>query len=239
MSSLFGNRLLDSVEREELKRFQRHLTRTCLVPGEMLDTRELTSPYLYFPQTGVVSLLSATAHGHSVEVALTSRDGMIGAFEAIGQAQPPLTARVQVEGDAWRLPLAVFREQLGNCGGLLSAVHGYLQCLMVQVAQSAVCNRFHTSEQRLARWLLTTAAAAERDTFTLTHDEIAQMIGSPRSAVTGAAAALRRAGFIDYTRGRLTILDRSGLQGIACECFEVVREALEIGCASTPPGRVA
>lgn len=234
-----GNRLLDALPPAELEQIQPDLSRTCLRAGAIVEIREQPPASLYFPVSAAVSLLARTRDGESVEIALAGRDGMIGAFEAIGQTHSPFAARVQIEGDAWRLPVAAFRRHLNRCGDLLTVVHGYLQCLMIQVAQSAICNRFHTSEQRLARWLLTTAVVSDRDTFMLTHEQIAQMVGGTRSAITAAAAALRDGELVDYSRGRLTILNHRGLEKVACECFGVVQEALSHGCVPSLSGRVA
>jgi CRP-like cAMP-binding protein len=233
MGALLGNRILDALAPGELEMLRPYLTPTSLRAGATVHAREMPSNYLYFPLSGVVSVLAETADGESVEVALAGRDGMVGAFEALGQAVPPFTSRVQVEGNALRLPAPVFRRQMNECGELLTVVHEYMQRLMVQVSQSAVCNRFHTSEQRLARWLLATALTAGRDTLELTHDEIAMILGAPRSAITEAAAALREAGLVDYSRGRLKIVDRSGLERAACECYRILEGA--IGSAPVPP----
>lgn len=226
MGILLGNRLLDALPANELAAIRGALVPATLQAGMTVSSPGIPGPSLYFPTSGVVSVLAQSAEGESVEVAVAGRDGMIGAFEALGHTQPPFTSLVQVSGEALRLPVEVFRQQLDSCGDLLDVVHQYVQCLMVQVSQSAVCNRFHTAEQRLARWLVTIARASDSDRFELTHDALAQMIGSPRPAVSGAASALRDAGLIDYTRGRVTILDRRGLERAACACVRVVERAL-------------
>lgn len=230
MGTQLGNRLLDALPAGELEPIRSALVPTALRAGATVSSPGSPGAGLFFPVSGVISVLAQTAEGESVEVALAGRDGMVGAFEALGHTQPPFTARVQVGGEALRLPVDLFRQRMDECGELLDVMHGYLQCLMIQVSQSAVCNRFHTAEQRLARWLLTTARASGCDTFELTHDALAQMIGSPRSAISGAASALRDAGLVDYTRGRLTMRDTCGLEQVACECFRVVESALGSQC---------
>lgn len=238
MSVALSNRLLDALPAADLCRIQPHLRRTSLREGASLNTHHQPTASVYFPISGAVSLVAQTSDGESVEVAVTGADGMVGAFEILGQTQTPFTARVQVPGAAWCLPVTAFQQHLSDCGALLTLVLGYLQCLMVQVTQSAVCNRFHTAEQRLARWLLTTAVVSGRHTFMLTHDQLAQMVGCPRSAITSAAAALRDAGLVDYARARLTVLDRDGLEGMACNCFRVVEPVVRGGCVPAA-GRVA
>ena len=230
-----GNRLLDALPEDELRAIRPALMRTPLRVGATVTSPAHPGASLYFPVSGVISVLAQTTAGESVEIAMAGREGMIGAFEALGHPQPPFTARVQVSGEALRLPVDLFRRQLDACGEVLEIMHGYLQCLMLQVTQSAVCNRFHTAEQRLARWLLSTAHASGCATFELTHDTLAQMIGSPRSAVTGAASALRDAGLVEYSRGRVQIRDRSGLARVACECLHVVEGALGRECVPQSP----
>jgi len=140
---------------------------------------------------------------------------------------------VQVPGLAYRLPIAVAREHVFSC----TALHGFLmaqsQRLIVQLSQSAICNRFHTAVERLARWLLLTAEHAEADRLDLTHDFVAQMVGAPRTAVTQAAAVLRRGRVIEYERGQISICSRERLRRAACECVDVVH-ALADGASGRP-----
>ena len=142
---------------------------------------------------------------------------------------------MQLPGLAYRAPKALIREHIMSCSALHELLMNYSQRVMHQLAQSAVCNRFHTSVQRLARWLLLTAERAETTRFELTHELLAQMVGAPRSAVSQAASTLRDKGIIDYRRGVLTIRNTARLHKVACECFDVVSLARPAGAAARWP----
>lgn len=184
----------------------------------LAEPRSLNSS-VYFVDSGVVSLVATTRSGSSVEVALVGREGAAGISCALGGRALPYGLIVQLSGLAYRAPTAIVREHVLSCSPLHDLVLEYSQGLMHQLAQSALCNRFHTSVQRLARWLLLTAERADTHRFELTHEFVAQMVGAPRSAVSEAASSLRRKGIIDYRRGTLTIRNTGRLEKIACECW--------------------
>ena len=161
--------------------------------------------FIYFIDSGIVSLVAETRSGSSVDVALVGREGVAGIADALGRARLPYRLVVQLPGLAYRAPRALIREHILSCSTLHALLMDYSQSVMHQLAQSALCNRFHTSEQRLARWLLLTAERADTKRFELTHELVAQMVGAPRSAVSESASALRERGIIDYRRGVLTI----------------------------------
>jgi CRP-like cAMP-binding protein len=169
-----------------------------------------------------VSLVASTKTGSSVEVALIGREGVAGIADALGNQPLPYGLVVQIPGLAYRAPKSVIREHILTCSALHELLMDYSQRVMHQLAQSALCNRFHTSVQRLARWLLLTAERAETNRFELTHEFVAQMVGAARSAVSEAASTLREKGIIDYRRGVLTIRDPKRLHKFACECFDAV-----------------
>jgi CRP-like cAMP-binding protein len=203
-----------------------------LMRGAVLGSVRAHSDFAYFIDSGVVSLVAHTRSGSSVEVALVGREGVAGIADALGSHPLPYGLVVQLPGLAYRAPKALIREHIMSCSALHVLLMNYSQRVMHQLAQSAVCNRFHTSVQRLARWLLLTAERAETTRFELTHELLAHMVGAPRSAVTQAASALRDKGIIDYRRGVLTIRNTARLHKVACECFDVVSMNGHLGHAA-------
>lgn len=191
-----------------------------LQSGTHLGVPRTLTEFIYFIESGVVSLVASTRNGSSVEVALVGREGVAGIADALGQRPLPYGMVVQIPGLAYRAPKKVIREHILACSALHELLMDYSQRVMHQLAQSALCNRFHTSEQRLARWLLLTAERADTNRFEITHEVVAQMVGAPRSAVSESASTLRDKGIIDYRRGVLTIRNPKRLQKIACECLE-------------------
>jgi CRP-like cAMP-binding protein len=202
--------------------------------GAILGSLRAHTDYAYFIESGVVSLVAHTKNGHSVEVALIGREGVAGIADALGGNALPYALIVQLPGLAYRAPKALIREHIMSCSTLHELLMDYSQRVMHQLAQSAVCNRFHTSVQRLARWLLLTAERAGTTRFELTHELLAQMVGAPRSAVSLAASTLRDKGIIDYRRGVLTIRNTARLHKVACECFDMVSLASRLPAAAAP-----
>jgi CRP-like cAMP-binding protein len=181
------------------------------------------SHHLYFPTTAVLSLVGITEAGGTVEVAVVGREGVASVSAALGQRRVPFRVVVQIEGLALRIPAAVVTRQLHVCRDLHGRFLSYSFSVIAQVSQSAICNRFHTARQRLARWLLMTADRVGTVDLRLTHEFIAHMVGGPRSAVTEAASTLRASGAIDYRRGLLTITSLERLRQQSCECYEMVQ----------------
>jgi CRP-like cAMP-binding protein len=203
--------------------------------GSVLGLARSHSEFVYFVDSGVVSLVAHTRNGSSVEVALVGKEGVAGIADALGAAPLPYGLVVHLPGLAYRAPKALIRQHILSCSALHQLLMDYSQRVMHQLAQSAVCNRFHTSVQRLARWLLLTAERGETQRFEVTHVLLAQMVGAPRSAVSQAASALRAKGIIDYRRGTLSIRNAGRLHKVACECFDVVSLASGLpSIAQTP-----
>lgn len=205
--------------------------------GALLGPPRAAAAYVYFVESGVVSLVASTRDGHSVEVAVVGREGGAGISDALGSNPLPYRLVVQLTGRAYRAPKTVIRDHVLSCTALHGLLMEYSQQTMHQLAQSALCNRFHSSVQRLARWLLLTADRAGTHRFELTHEFVAQMVGAPRSAVSEAAALLRRKGIIDYRRGVLTIRHVGRLHGMACECYDALPrpsfDGMDAGWADT------
>lgn len=189
-------------------------------PGEPMH-------HVYFPEEGVVSLVAALSDGTTVEVGMVGCEGMLGVPLLLGVTDMPHCAVVQVGGRAWRMRAEVFREEVQRQHSLCAGLLRYTQALLVQTAQVAACNRLHTVEERLCRWLLMVHDRLESDDFLLTHEVIAKMLGSRRAGVTVAAGLLQRAGIISYLRGHIHILDRRRLESTACECYYTIKSEFD------------
>jgi CRP-like cAMP-binding protein len=196
-----------------------------LQSGTLLGHARTVTDFSYFIESGIVSLVATTKNGSSVEVALIGREGVAAIADALGNQPLPYALVVQLPGLAYRVPKAVIREHVLSCSALHELLMDYSQRVMHQLAQSALCNRFHTSQQRLARWLLLTAERADTNRFELTHEFVSQMVGAPRPVVSAAASALRDRGMIDYRRGVLTIRSAARLRRAACECVDEISRA--------------
>ena len=201
--------------------------------GALIAEAGQPAPYVYFPTRGVLSLVGTTASGGTVELAVVGNEGVASISAILGRNLLPFRVVAQVPGRAVRIPTSVVSEMVVDCGELHQRVLEYTHQIIAQVAQSAICNRFHTAKQRLARWLLMTADRANTNELALTHEFISYMVGGPRSAVTEAAAELREAGAIDYRRGVIIITDAARLREQSCECYQILlAEAPTIEAAS-------
>ena len=185
-------------------------------PGQQLQ-------HGYFPTTAIVSLHYVMASGASAESAGVGREGVVGISIFMGGHSTSSSAVVQTAGHAWRLPRQVLYDEFHRSGPLQSLLLRYTQALMAEMAQTAACNRHHSVEQQLARWLLLTADRVPERELVMTQELVASMLGVRRESVTEAAGAMQQGGFISYRRGHITLLDRAGLEQRACECYGVVR----------------
>jgi len=210
------------VSPDAYEKFLQDVDQVALKRGAVLGLANTATEFVYFVESGVVSLVASTRSGQSLEVAVVSREGVAGIADALGQHPFPYGWIVQLPGAALRVPRRVVHDHVLSCSDLHQLLMAYSQLVMHQLAQSAICNRFHTSVQRLARWLVLTAEHAESQRLELTHEYLAQMVGAPRSAVTAAASALRKDGAIDYSRGVVTICSERRLRKAACECYEAL-----------------
>jgi Crp-like helix-turn-helix domain len=180
--------------------------------------------FAYFPRGCVVSLVINFNEGRAVEAATIGREGVAGAQLALGSESTSTLAFGQVPGDSARISAGNFRQAMAHDGGLSSLVLLYAQSLQEQTAQSAACNRKHVTVERCARWLLMTHDRVGADQFALTQEFLAMMLGVRRASVSVAAESLKRARLINYSRGKITVLDRAGLEAAACECYQVVKQ---------------
>jgi CRP-like cAMP-binding protein len=179
--------------------------------------------YAYFPTTCIVSLLYVMENGASAEIAVVGNEGIIGVALFMGGGTMPNRAVVQSAGYAYRLRAELMQQEVNRNGSLLHLLLRYTQALITQMAQTAVCNRHHTLDQQLCRWLLLSLDRLSGNELSMTQELIANMLGVRREGVTEAAGKLHQAGLIEYSRGHITVLDRPGLEARVCECYQVVK----------------
>ncbi len=190
-----------------------------LVLSEVLSEPGTPVHHVYFPTEGFISLVAMIDGTPGVEVGMVGREGMLGAELALGVATAPLHSLVQGAGAAWRVDIVAFRRELARSTAMQRGLQRYLYVLMSQLATSAACLRFHLIGPRLARWLLMSQDRAHSESFHVTHEFLAYMLGVRRVGITVAAGALQRSGLIEYRRGDFTVLDRPGLEAAACGCY--------------------
>ncbi|ATG90151.1 Crp/Fnr family transcriptional regulator [Methylomonas koyamae] len=217
------NRLLINLPSAEYQRLKPHLELVEMPLGEVIYEPGGELRYVYFPLTCIVSLLYVMENGASAEIAVIGNDGMIGVALFMGGGSMPNRAVVQSAGQAYRLRGQLMMQEFNQFGAMLQLLLRYTQALITQMAQTAVCNRHHTVDQQLCRWLLLSLDRLPTNELTMTQELIANMLGVRREGVTEAAGKLQQAGLIHYSRGRITILDRAGLEARVCECYHVVK----------------
>ena len=183
--------------------------------------------YVYFPVDAVGSLLTLLGAGETVEAGLVGHEGVVGVPVFLGTAATHGRAVCQVAGDAWRMPVAAFLEESRRDGPFRDQLFRYTQTLLQQISQSSGCNRGHPTDERCARWLLMIHDRVPGDTFPLTHEFLAVMLGIRRPSVTATMRRLQEAGLLTYHRGVLTVLDRPGLEAVSCECYTITRTETE------------
>lgn len=180
-------------------------------------------PHIYFPTNSIVSLLYVMENGASAEIAIVGNEGVVGVSLFMGGETTPSRALVQSAGQAFRVPSKVLKEEFRRGGPLQHVLLRYTQALISQMSQTAVCNRHHSVEQQLCRWLLMSLDRLATNELTMTQKLIANMLGVRREGVTESAGKLQKLGLIKYHRGRITVLDRAGVEKQACECYQVVK----------------
>lgn len=222
------NRLLCSLPTEEIERLRPLLTRVTLVTGQVLHEYGSRIEDVFFIEEGLASVVADTLdHGH-VEVGLAGRDGMIGAIALLNpDATAVHRAFVQISGSAWRIRAAALRQAVEESPALRDRCLRYVQLIVVHTAQSAACNARHEMTERLARWLLMCHDRVEGNELPLTQELLALMLGVRRAGVSVSAGILQAGGFISHSRGRITVLDRAGLEKAACDCYHLIRRTGE------------
>ncbi|SDX10001.1 cAMP-binding domain of CRP or a regulatory subunit of cAMP-dependent protein kinases [Collimonas sp. OK242] len=219
------NHLIELLPRKERVRLLAVSELIELEQGEILCEPGKPIRHVYFPIDASISLMALIDGSLGVEVGMVGREGMLGGQMALGVAMAPVHAVVQSPGTVRRISVGAFRSELGCSTALQRGMHNYLYVRMAQMATSAACLRFHLIGPRLARWLLMSQDRAHSDHFRITHEFLATMLGVRREGITAAASALQRDGLIEYRRGNIKVLDRSGLEAAACACYEVERKA--------------
>jgi CRP-like cAMP-binding protein len=218
------NRLLAALPRQDYRRLARYLEPVSLTFGQVLYEPADRIPYVYFPYSGVISLLTVVAPSKAAEVGVVGNEGVVGGSAALGIHISHLRAVVQGAGTAARITSSRLHRELRTHGSWYRELFRFTHALMSQVAQTAACNRFHTAEARLARWLLATRDRVHSQHFHLTHEFLAHMLGVRRVGITAAANKLQKRRLISYTRGNIQLLDPAGLEATACECYGAVKE---------------
>jgi CRP-like cAMP-binding protein len=221
------NLMLSQLPEGQLSTLSRHLTPVDLPLGMRLSEPHQPVEHAYFPITGMISTDALTSSGESVEVGVIGREGFSGLAGLLGHSQMQHSVQMQGAGRGLRIRMPILRDEFLKGGVFASLVHDFLYLQMVQMTQSVLCNRLHSVEARLARWLLTSADRSESERLMLTQEFLAQMLGARRSTVTVAAGSLQRQGMIEYKRGKIHIANRPALQGVACECYQIVRAAYD------------
>jgi CRP-like cAMP-binding protein len=218
------NHLLAVLPRSESDRLLPHMEAVTLPLGDALYESGDRLNHVYFPTTAIVSLLSVMENGASAEIAVVGNEGIVGIALFMGGETMPSRAVVQSMGEAYRLNGKVLKQEFNRAGALQHLLLRYTLAMLTQMAQTAVCNRHHSVDQQLCRWLLLSMDRLPANKLSMTQELIANMLGVRREGVTEAAGKLQSAGLIHYSRGRITVLDRPGLEARVCECYNVVQQ---------------
>src|SRR5450631_4024841 len=217
------NHLLDALPAGAYERLASHLELVPMKLGEVLYESGVQLRYVYFPTTAILSLLYVMQDGASAEIAIVGNEGILGISLFMGGETTPSRAVVQSAGHAFRLKASLLKNEFGRFGPTMYLLLRYTQALITQMAQTAVCNRHHSVDQQLCRWLLLSLDRLQTNELSMTQELIANMLGVRREGVTDAAGKLQDAGLIRYSRGRITVLDRQGVEARSCECYQVVK----------------
>jgi CRP-like cAMP-binding protein len=218
------NHLLAALLDAEFERLSPHLHPVPLLLGDVLSESGGTLNYVYFPTTAIISIHYLLENGGSSEIAGVGNEGVLGVALFMGGATTPSRAVVQTGGFGYRLPVHILMEEFNRAGHVMRLLLRYTQALLTHMAQTAVCNRHHSVEQQLCRWLLLTLDRLASNELTMTQELISNMLGVRREGVTEAAGRLQGHGYISYRRGHITVLDRAGLEQHVCECYGVVKK---------------
>jgi len=218
------NQLLAALPDSEWLRWQSHLEQVSMPLGQVLYEPGATLSHVYFPSDSIVSLLYVMENGASAEIAVVGNEGIVGISLFMGGESTPSRAVVQSAGEGFRVRAQMMKEEFNRAGPVLHLFLRYTQALITQMAQTAVCNRHHSLDQQLCRWLLLSLDRLRKNELVMTQELIANMLGVRREGVTEAAGKLQKHGVIQYARGRITVLDRPHLEKLCCECYAVVKK---------------
>jgi CRP-like cAMP-binding protein len=218
-----NNFLLAALPDPEWQRWLPLLEKVEMPLGQVLYESGATLTHVYFPTTSIISLLYVMENGASAEIAVVGNEGLVGVSLFMGGESTPSRAVVQSAGHGFRLKAQLMKDEFDRAGPVLHLLLRYTQALITQMAQTAVCNRHHSLDQQLCRWLLLSLDRLQSNELVMTQELIANMLGVRREGVTEAALKLQQAGLISYARGHITVLDRAGLEKRTCECYAVVK----------------
>jgi len=218
------NHLLAQLPNEQRNRWLLQLELVEMPLGEVMYESGSTLTHVYFPTTAIVSLLYVMENGSSAEIAVVGNEGIVGISLFMGGESTPSRGVVQSAGKGYRLRAQIMKEEFNKAGPVLHLLLRYTQALITQMSQTAVCNRHHSLDQQLCRWLLLSLDRLQGNELVMTQELIGNMLGVRREGVTEGALKLQHAGLIRYARGHITVLDRNGLEKRSCECYAVVKK---------------
>ena len=222
-----GNRLIAALEPAGRTRIERHLQPVEFKLGAVVCEAGGLLKHAYFPQGSVLSLLTVLENGSAIETANIGREGAFGLFAAMYSRVSFNRCLVQLEGDMVRCPIALLQSEFRDSEHVRNLFVSYSETLLSQVQQTVACNSMHTTEERICRWLLMMHDRAQGEALPYTHEFLSHMLGANRKSVTLAAQAMQAAGLISYRRGKIQVLDRSGLEEASCECYAIVKERFD------------
>ena len=218
------NHLLAAVPANDWTRLSAHLQPVDLALGQVLYESGGTMTDMYFPTTAIISLLYVMENGSSAEIAVVGNEGLVGVSLFMGGESTPSRAVVQSAGRGFKIEAQIMKDEFNKAGPVMHLLLRYTQALITQMAQTAVCNRHHSLDQQLCRWLLLSLDRLQGSELVMTQELISNMLGVRREGVTEAAMQLQAAGIIRYTRGKISVIDRPGLERRTCECYAVVHK---------------
>ena len=225
--ALTGNRLLDALPSEELERLRPDLEPVSLGLKDVLIEPDGPIGHVWFPVDSVCSVVATMADGQQVEVGTIGNEGMVGLPVFLGRNSVPLSTFCQVPGEAVKMRSEALRTEVKPGDKLHNLLQRFTEATFIFASQSSACNRLHSVEQRASRWLLHTHDRLGSDEFLLTQEFLAQMLGVRRASVSKVASELQREGLVSYSRGKVTVTDRTGLEGKSCECYAIIREEFD------------
>jgi CRP-like cAMP-binding protein len=220
------NSLLSALPEAEYQRLIPHLQSVSISKGEVLHASDEPAEYVYFLEEGVASISVSTDTGQKLQLSIVGSESVVGERAIFKHGVFIIKCAMLTEGDGYRMPAAVFHKEFDRGGVLRDLVLGRMEARITETAQTALCNQMHPIEQRLSRWLLTFADRLHSEELPTTQELIAEMLGVTRSEISRAASELRELDLIDYSRGRLTVINRAGLKNKACECYLVIKQAI-------------
>lgn len=217
------NQILNALSEEDFRRLSAHLEKVDLPAGRYLYRALEPISHVYFPNYAVASIVATTSGGRSTEVGIVGCEGAVGLDVLMSVDASPNECLIQIPGDGWRIPTDILRDEFKLCGDIHVSLLRFVHKLIIQISQTTLCNRLHSIDERLARWLLMSHDRVGGDELKLTQEFLAVMLGVNRPSVSIAAGALQTKGYIKYSRGQIIVIDRQGLKQLTCECYRIVR----------------